>query len=66
MIIYPTVYPWAPLLAFVCISLGAIIASLTDGYIVVAFGNGEIVDNFKNKLSAAYSVTVIEVEENIE
>lgn len=43
-----------------------IIASLTDSYIVVAFGNGEIVDNFKNKLSAAYNVTVIEVEENIE
>ena len=30
LVLYPTVYPWAPLLAFVFITLGAVIAELTN------------------------------------
>ena len=39
-----------------------IIATLADDYAVVVFGAGDLVDNFKTKLTAAYSVTEIAVE----
>ena len=37
-------------------------AKVTDDYVVVAFGNGEIVETFKGKLAAQYDFAVIEVE----
>lgn len=37
-------------------------AKVTDDYVVVAFGNGEIVETFKSKLAAQYDFAVIEVE----
>ena len=40
-----------------------IIATLGEDYAVVAFGAADIIDNFKTKLTAAYPVTVIAVEE---
>ncbi len=40
-----------------------VIATLADDYVVVAFGAGDLIDNFKTKLSASYDVTVYAVEE---
>ena len=40
-----------------------VIATLGEDYAVVAFGAADIIDNFKTKLTAAYPVTVIAVEE---
>ena len=41
-----------------------LIASLAD-YVVVAFGAGDIVENFKTKLTTAYDITTIEVDEAV-
>ena len=40
-----------------------IIATLGNDYAVVVYGSADIVDNFKSKLTAAYDVTAIAVEE---
>ena len=40
-----------------------VIATLASDYVVIAYGAADIVDNFKTKLSAAYDVTTIAVEE---
>lgn len=37
-------------------------AKVTDDYVVVAFGNGEIIETFKNKLTAKYDFAVVEVD----
>ena len=37
LVLYPTVYPWAPLLAFMFISLGAIVAELADLLTIIGF-----------------------------
>ncbi len=37
-------------------------AKVTDDYVVVAFGNGEIIETFKGKLTAQYDFAVVEVE----
>ncbi|MBE6762768.1 MAG: hypothetical protein E7553_00225 [Ruminococcaceae bacterium] len=39
------------------------IATLASDYVVVAFGAGDIIETFKTKLTAAYDVTVLAVEE---
>ncbi len=40
-----------------------LIASLTDEYVVVAFGAADLVDTFSEKLAAAYDVTAIIFDE---
>ncbi len=40
-----------------------IIATLASDYVVVAFGTGDLIETFKTKLTAAYDVTTIAVEE---
>ncbi len=42
-----------------------VIATLADDYVVVAFGSADIIDNFKSKLTTAYDIAVIAVEEAI-
>jgi len=37
-------------------------ATIGDGYVVVAFGNGEIIETFKGHLAAQYEMAEIEVE----
>jgi hypothetical protein len=37
-------------------------AKVTDDYVVVAFGNGEIIETFKGKLTAQYDFAVVEVD----
>lgn len=37
-----------------------------DDYVVSAFGNGELIDNFKAKLTAVYKSAVVAHEANIE
>ena len=37
-------------------------AKVTDDYVVVVFGNGELVENFKTKLTAKYDFAAVEVE----
>ena len=40
-----------------------VIATLASDYVVVVYGSADIVDNFKTKLTTAYDVTTIAVEE---
>ncbi len=42
-----------------------VIATLGGEYVVVAFGAGDLITPFKEKLSAAYPVTVLAVEETL-
>lgn len=37
-------------------------AKITDDYVVVAFGNGEIIETFKGKLTGVYSFATVEVD----
>ncbi len=39
-----------------------LVAEVTDEYVVVAFGNGEIIETFKTKLTSQYNFAEIEVE----
>lgn len=42
-----------------------VIATLGEDYVVVTFGAADIIDNFKTKLTAAYPVAVIAVDEGL-
>ena len=39
-----------------------LVAEVTEEYVVVVFGNGELVDNFNAKLTAKYDFAVVTVE----
>ena len=39
-----------------------LVAELTDEYVVIAFGAGQIIDTFEAKLAAKYEIAVITVE----
>lgn len=42
-----------------------IIVTLDDNYVISAFGNGEIIETFKNKISGVYSNATVVYEESL-